>query len=260
MPTRAAARVDLGRGVGSTGEAKAQNIGKGVSQDLTRLSRDAPEENVPGSFHFCLVGGNGAHVSMRKASILLAVLPRRASGLRSYGGIAGPRAKQSLGQNFLQDTAIAQRIVDSLADSSAGERVVELGPGQGALTTKLFARYPMMTAVEIDQRMIKHLQGTLPGLAVQHDDLLRVDFAALSARCGGPLEIVSNVPFYLTSKLLFKLIGSLDHVGTAVFTMQREAADRLLAPHDCKQYGILSVMMQLFGAPEACHRPSNAPT
>jgi len=171
-----------------------------------------------------------------------------------------PKAKQSLGQNFLSDTTIARRIVQGLDDTVGtlrpgdddGFRVIELGPGQGALTGQLLATYPAMTAVEIDQRMIEVLRESeaTAGLAdLREGDLLQLDFTTLADEKGGRLSIISNTPFYLTSALLFKMLGSLDDVDRAVLTMQKEVGDKVLAPHGCKMYGPLAVMLQLFAAP-----------
>jgi len=167
------------------------------------------------------------------------------------GPITGPKAKQSLGQNFLQDVGLARQIAASLPeDATGGERVIELGPGQGAISGHLLKRYPSMTAVEIDERMIEHLSSTLPGLTVKHGDMLQLDLARAARERGGELLLVSNTPFYLTSPLLFKLLASVEHVHTAVLTTQREVADKILSPPGNKDYGILSVMLQLFGKPE----------
>ena len=161
----------------------------------------------------------------------------------------GPRAKQSLGQNFLQDESLARRIAQALVTSDDG-RVFELGPGQGAITTHLLERHPGMTAVEIDERMIEHLTDTLPQLRLEHGDLLKLDFEQLAAERGGRLSLVSNTPFYLTSPLLFKLIAATEHVEEAVLTTQKEVALKVLSPPNSKQYGILAIMLQLFGAPK----------
>jgi len=171
---------------------------------------------------------------------------------------ARPKAKQSLGQNFLVDPALQQGIVDGLADGALtpaslddGHRVVEFGPGQGALTGRLLASYPRMTAVEIDQRMTAVLRQELPGLHdLREQDMMELDMAALAAEKGGRLSLVSNTPFYLTSPLLFKVLGGIDSVERAVLTMQQEVGDKVLSPHGCKQYGPLAVMLQLFASPE----------
>ena len=149
------------------------------------------------------------------ASVLLTAprVPLRAACLHASAarGTPGrPKAKQSLGQNFLTDADMARRIVASLDDSAAalspassedGRRVIEMGPGQGALTDRLLATYPQMTAVEIDQRMIAVLQESLPGLApnLREGDMLQLDLPRLADEKGGRLSLISNTPFYLTS-------------------------------------------------------------
>ena len=112
-----------------------------------------------------------------------------------------------------------------------GERVLELGPGQGAITAGLLARFPQMTAVEIDERMVDHLRERedLQQLDLRQDDMLQLDFGEEAAARGGRLSLVSNTPFYLTSPLLFKTLGSLEHVESAVLTTQREVADKVRA-------------------------------
>jgi len=166
-----------------------------------------------------------------------------------------PKAKQSLGQNFLEDDVIAKRIAGALDQCDAavlgegGARVVEMGPGQGALTKHLFAQHPKMTAVEIDKRMVALLSEEYPSLELMHMDMLALELGALADRKGGRLALVSNTPFYLTSQILFKIVGAVEAVDTAVLTMQLEVAEKILAPHGCKQYGILAVMLQLFGRP-----------
>lgn len=187
----------------------------------------------------------------------LRVAPRACIHAKARPG--GPKAKQSLGQNFLSDPALAQGIVDGLVDAETqlspasldgGHRVIELGPGQGALTGRLLASYPRMAAVEIDQRMTAVLRETLPGLDdLREQDMMELDLSELAAEKGGRLSVVSNTPFYLTSPLLFKILGSLDSVERAVLTMQLEVGDKVLSKHGCKDYGPLSVMLQLFASP-----------
>ena len=162
------------------------------------------------------------------------------------------RAKQSLGQNFLADEHVARRIAGSLKGNhwgEDGERVVELGPGQGALTRWLLDAHPRMTAVEIDRKMVTLLRQRWPMLDLQLADLRALELETVSAQKQGGLTLVSNTPFYLTSPLLFKLASSVEVVDEAVLTMQREVAQKILAPHNNKKYGILSVMLQLFCNP-----------
>ena len=162
-----------------------------------------------------------------------------------------PNAKQSLGQNFLVDVNLAKRIATSVAPAGEdGNRVIELGPGQGALTGHLFERFPKMRAVEIDERMIGVLRETLPELDLAHGDMLQLDLGAMADEAGGRLSLVSNTPFYLTSPLLFKLVAATEHVESAVLTTQKEVCDKILSPPSKKDYGILAVMLQLFGGPK----------
>ncbi len=134
-------------------------------------------------------------------------------------------------------------------DGDGGRRVIELGPGQGALTRWLFDRYPSMTAVELDGRMAELLRTEYPQLALVEEDMLKLDLGGLAAE-RGRLALVSNTPFYLTSPLLYKMLGSLEHVESATLTMQKEVRERILASEGSKRYGILSVMLQLFGRPD----------
>jgi len=161
-----------------------------------------------------------------------------------------PRAKQSLGQNFLMDESISRGMVGALEDVGDDVRVVELGPGQGALTSLLLAAHPRMLAVEIDPRMEPVLRANHPGLELRLGDMLQLDLGTLSEERGGNLHLITNTPFYLTSPFLFKLLGQLEHVDQVVLSMQSEVADKILAPARCKDYGILTVMVQLFGRPE----------
>ena len=188
---------------------------------------------------------------VRAGAVRMGAMKKAARNQKAAGGPMGPKAKQSLGQNFLTDEALAIKIAQAIEGSGdGGSRVFELGPGQGAITGHLLKMHPEMTAVELDDRMIQHLQTTLPDLGLQHGDMLQLDFESLAAERGGRLSLVSNTPFYLTSPLLFKLSASTEHVAEAVLTMQREVAMRVLSRPNSKQYGPLSVMLQLFGSPD----------
>ncbi len=161
------------------------------------------------------------------------------------------RPKQSLGQNFLSDQNYVRKIVDALKDESDnGERVIELGPGPGALTRKLCERYPQMTAVEIDQRAVAFLAEKLPGVNVLHMDVLQCKWSKMASQKGGRLSIIGNLPFYITSQILFSLADSSNCINTAVVTMQYEVAERIVAKPRTKSYGILSVVFQLYGTPK----------
>lgn len=195
-----------------------------------------------------------------RASLLLMVASRsvasstaRAGGGGAAGGKYPFRAKQSLGQNFLVDDGLARRIVESVSDASVGgTAVIELGPGQGALTKHAIERWPRMTAIELDRRAIASLGETLPALRIAQGDMLRVDWAATARQSEGAsrLSVLSNPPYHLTAELLLMLVMNSGHIGSAVLTLQKEAVERLLSPAGCKQYTPLGILYALFATTE----------
>ncbi|MGB3545085.1 16S rRNA (adenine(1518)-N(6)/adenine(1519)-N(6))-dimethyltransferase RsmA [Rubrivirga sp.] len=176
------------------------------------------------------------------------------------------RPKKRLGQHFLTDDAVIRQIVASV-EALAGGGVVEIGPGEGALTGLLLQRYPEMVALEVDPESIAHLQARHPDLDVRERDVLEVDWPALAAElCAleddARLQVVGNLPYYITSPILFALLDARAHIGRAVVMVQLEVADRLVAPPGSKTYGTLSVYFSLFARTEKlfdvsreCFRP-----
>ena len=160
--------------------------------------------------------------------------------------------KQSLGQNFLHDPNMAEKIVGTL-QAPPTAHVVEVGAGTGVLTELLAERFDPLTALEIDERAVEVLRKEQPGVDVREADVLEVDWPAIAAEYGGPLYVISNMPYYLTSELLFDLLESRAHVAEAVLTMQEAVAERLVAEPKTKAYGILSVLLQLFANPTLCY-------
>lgn len=161
------------------------------------------------------------------------------------------RPKQSLGQNFLSDQNYVVKIVDSFTDDSfKGEKVIEIGPGSGALTRVLYKRYPNMTGIELDHRSVSFLNNKLPGLKVINKNILEVDFLKLAAERGGTLNIIANLPYYIVSQILFSLADAHKVINKAVLTMQLEVAERIVALPSTKQYGIPSVVFQLYAKPK----------
>ena len=159
------------------------------------------------------------------------------------------RPKQSLGQNYLSDQNYVMKIVNAFSDDSVdGSRVVEIGPGMGALTRELLRIYPNMTAIELDQRAVAFLKTKLPGLDVVRQDVLETDWSAMAADRGGKLSVIANLPYYITSQVLFSLADNHHAIDKAVVTMQLEVAERVTAAPRTKQYGIPSVVFQLYGA------------
>ncbi len=160
----------------------------------------------------------------------------------------GIRPKKRLGQHFLQDPNTIRRIADAV-EAPPDAPVVEIGPGTGALTAVLAERYEHLTAIEVDERAVVHLRETMPGLDVRQRDVLEVDWAALAEEKGEALWVVGNLPYYITSPILFSLLDARAHLRRAVVMMQKEVAERLVAVPRTKAYGILSVQTQLLARP-----------
>ncbi|HMB93305.1 MAG TPA: 16S rRNA (adenine(1518)-N(6)/adenine(1519)-N(6))-dimethyltransferase RsmA [Rhodothermales bacterium] len=163
--------------------------------------------------------------------------------------------KKSLGQNFLNDPNTVRKIVGSL-EAPADAHVVEIGPGTGALTGELLDRFASFTALEIDERAVAYLKQEYPSLDVRQMDVLEVDWGALAAEKGGPLHVIGNLPYYITSPILFGLLDNRQHISEAVVMMQLEVAQRLVAEPRTKDYGILSVQVQLHAQPDLLFRVS----
>ncbi|MEL7171263.1 MAG: 16S rRNA (adenine(1518)-N(6)/adenine(1519)-N(6))-dimethyltransferase RsmA, partial [Bacteroidota bacterium] len=161
------------------------------------------------------------------------------------------RPKKSLGQHFLHDRHAIARIVAAL-DAKQDDPVVEIGPGTGALTRPLAERFARLVALEVDERAIAVLQAELPDLDMRHTDVLDVDWGSLAEELGASehgLTVVGNLPYYITSPILFALLGARRHLRRAVVMMQKEVAERLVAEPGTKTYGILSVQLQLWARP-----------
>ena len=151
------------------------------------------------------------------------------------------RAKKRFGQNFLQDPLIIGDIVE-LVPNKAGLHILEIGPGQGALTKQLCQIDPSMTVVELDRALIRGLEALLPRTAtILQLDALQLRLDDLPA----PLIIVGNLPYNISTPLLIHLLDQLDHIDQMILMFQKEVVDRLSAPTHTKAYGRLSVVTQL---------------
>lgn len=158
------------------------------------------------------------------------------------------KPKKSLGQHFLTDTNMIDKIADTVA-VEPGHRVVEIGPGTGTLTKALLKRVNDLHVVEIDQRAVKVLKEHFPGLPVYNEDILHTDWETLSIG-KERTHVIGNLPYYITSQILFSLLESRRYLTDAVLMMQKEVAERLVAEIRTKDYGILSVQTQLMSTPE----------
>ena len=155
-------------------------------------------------------------------------------------------ARKRFGQHFLTDDAIIEGIIDAIRPA-AGETLVEIGPGLGALTLPLLARLPAesrpLTVIELDRDLAERLRKR-EGIEVIESDVLKVDFAALAAAKGQRLRVVGNLPYNISSPILFHLLGFVEHVVDQHFMLQKEVVDRMAAGPGVKDYGRLSVMLQ----------------
>lgn len=158
------------------------------------------------------------------------------------------RPKQSLGQNFLRDENIARKIVGSM-EIHPNDLVLEIGPGEAALTKHLAQLTDRLIVVDVDRRVIERMQEMYPNgeVEVQHSDFLQSDFAAiLQERDSATLRIVGNIPYNITSPILFHILDNRSHVSDATLMIQKEVARRLVAQPGTKDYGILAVSCQIF--------------
>lgn len=155
--------------------------------------------------------------------------------------------KKSLGQNFLIDENISRKIVESLK-LATDDVVVEIGPGQGALTKYIVKDVKKLYAVEIDKRAAEELRSNISSkkLKIINQDILEFDLSALNTGTK-KLKLVGNIPYHLTSPILFKAIEYHKIIANVTMMIQKEVADRLAAKPYSKAYGILSVLTQFYG-------------
>lgn len=187
------------------------------------------------------------------------------------------QAKKHLGQNFLRDRSVIDRIVQAV-NPKPGDRLVEIGPGQGALTFPLLDRHGDLTVIEFDRDLITPLTEAARAhgrLEIIHRDVLQVDFTALAAGrdsdghptapstgSDGPIRLVGNLPYNLSSPILFHALDHAAAISDMTFMLQKEVVDRMAAGPGSKVYGRLSVMLQayctvspLFIVPPGAFRP-----
>ena len=154
--------------------------------------------------------------------------------------------RKRFGQNFLRDQSIIARIVDAI-DPVPGQAVVEIGPGQGAMTLPLLRRLGAMQAIELDRDLIAPLTtmaAPVGTLSILSADALSVDFAALARAAGQALRVVGNLPYNISTPLIFHLLGFVEQVQDMHFMLQKEVVDRMASGPGSKVYGRLSVMTQ----------------
>lgn len=173
------------------------------------------------------------------------------------------RPRKRFGQHFLRDFSVVQRIV-TVVDPTKNDHMVEIGPGLGVLTEKLLPLVNKLDAVELDRDLIPKLQATylpLGNFTIHSADALRFDFCAL-AKHGEKLRIIGNLPYNISTPLIFHLIEQIHCVRDMHFMLQKEVVERLAARPNSGDYGKLSIMVQyhcevnaLFNVPPEAFSP-----
>jgi 16S rRNA (adenine1518-N6/adenine1519-N6)-dimethyltransferase len=154
----------------------------------------------------------------------------------------GHIARKRFGQHFLADAGVIDAIVVAI-DPRPGQALVEIGPGLGAMTGPLLERCERLTVIELDRDLAARLRRNTR-LDVVESDVLKVDFAALADRLGQPLRVVGNLPYNISTPILFHLLAVASRVVDQTFMLQKEVVERMAASPGNKDYGRLSVMLQ----------------
>jgi 16S rRNA (adenine1518-N6/adenine1519-N6)-dimethyltransferase len=170
-------------------------------------------------------------------------------------------ARKRFGQHFLSDSGVIDAIVRAIAPQP-DDPMVEIGPGLAALTQPLVERLGRLTVIELDRDLAERLRRH-PQLTVIESDVLKVDFAALATTAGRKLRVVGNLPYNISTPILFHLLEHVDQVRDQHFMLQKEVIDRMVAAPATAAYGRLSVMLQwryamedvLFVPPESFDPP-----
>ncbi|HEY3430730.1 MAG TPA: 16S rRNA (adenine(1518)-N(6)/adenine(1519)-N(6))-dimethyltransferase RsmA [Cyclobacteriaceae bacterium] len=153
------------------------------------------------------------------------------------------RPKKFLGQHFLHDQLIAERIVESFTIRDASN-VLEIGPGTGVLTRFLVAKKNIdLKVIEIDWDSVAHLKKHYPGLQIIEGDFLKIEMSAIFK---DSFSVIGNFPYNISSQIFFKILEHRDQVTQVVCMLQKEVAERIAEPPGSKTYGILSVLLQAF--------------
>ena len=160
---------------------------------------------------------------------------------------------KKFGQNYLTDNNILNKIVSEI-DPSENDCIIEIGPGTGSLTEKLVSKVKNLTAIEIDSRVIENLKTKFPLLNIIHKDFLKTDLTEFAS--SKKLRIVGNIPYNLTSPIIFSMIENIDLINDSVLMVQYEVAKRITAKKGTKDYGILSVLLNYFADVKLCFKVS----
>jgi len=154
--------------------------------------------------------------------------------------------KKHLGQNFLYDPSILTKII-RVAQLSRDDLVIEIGPGQGRLTKMLSEYVGKIIAIELDEEWYKKLKIELidyQNIELIHGDALKYPYGSLPQ-----FKVVANIPYYITTPTIFKLLEAREQLVSMTLTLQREVAERIIAKPGGKDYGVLSIMVQYYASP-----------
>ena len=157
----------------------------------------------------------------------------------------GHQAKKRFGQNFLHDEGVISKIVDAI-DPEPGENLIEIGPGLGALTEPVIERAGAISVVELDRDLahrLRHHPFIASKLTIYEADALKFDFSEIASE-ESPLRIFGNLPYSISTPLIFHLLTFKDSVKDMHFMLQKEVVQRMAASENCKAYGRLSIMTQ----------------
>jgi len=175
----------------------------------------------------------------------------------------GRKRRPKLGQNFLTDPEAARRIVEALGDVS-NRTVIEIGPGRGILTDWLMSRAKRVIGIELDRVLAAQLRmryATKANVEILESDFVTAEFASIVGRKPGPLhdlrpsqpetvDLIGNLPYYITSDIVLRILELHEHIGQAAIMVQREVADRIAAEPGSRDYGLLSATTQLYARVE----------
>ena len=153
------------------------------------------------------------------------------------------KAKKKFGQNFLTDTSVIKQIIDYI-NPKENDRVLEIGPGMGALTKPLLSKIKHINVIEIDSDMVAHLKNTIANdqITILENDILMVEKQDLSSYD----RIIGNLPYYISTEIMIKMIDLIDNKKDFHFMFQKEVAERISAVPGTKSYGRLTVLIQYF--------------
>ena len=159
------------------------------------------------------------------------------------------------GQNYLHDKNIIKKIVGEI-NPKPDDTILEIGPGRGALTELIYGKTETFIAVEIDTRVIEEVQSKFPDLQLIQKDFLKVDISTIIDLNKKKLRIIGNIPYNLTSSIIFKVIRNADLIEDAILMVQNEVAKRMTAKKGSKDYGILTVILNCFTDTQNCFKVS----